>query len=137
MFCSVEHIKAREYQPYLVQASLLIKNMWQSVGLANYLFQEKDEQINSVEELVNYYNKEENITTLSLLPSYFIEAFADENTIQIARQTSYLLTEYIIDTYGMEKFVLTDNLGQYRKKWLESLGVTTFIEQLTREARSL
>ena len=130
VFCSVAHIKAREYQSYLVQASLPIKNMWQSVGLENYLFQEKGEQINSVEELSNYYKNEENLTTLSLVPAYFMEKFVDENTSKIAYQTSYLLTEYILNTYGIEKFISTDNLKIYRQEWLESIDVTVSLEDL-------
>ena len=129
LFCSVDQIKIGEYQSYLVQASLSIKNMWQSIGLVHCLFQEENSnEIKSVEELSNYYKNEENLTTLSLVPAYFMEKFVDENTSKIAYQTSYLLTEYILNTYGIEKFVSTDNLKIYRQEWLESIGVTVSLE---------
>ena len=130
IFCSVEHIKEGEYQPYLIQASLSINNMWQSVGLVNYLFQEdnKGDNIDATKELSNYYSEEENLTTLSLVPAYFMDTFADENTTQMAYETAYLLTEYIMDNYGMEQFLSTEHLKTYRQEWLESIGVTVSME---------
>ena len=114
IFCTKEQIQTGEYRRSLIQTSISIPNMWQAIGLDNYLFGKEGQSTIGIEELKNYYKNQENMATLSLIPAYFIDSFVDEDTKNMAYETANQLTSYIMDTYGIEVFLTTNQLGDYR-----------------------
>ena len=128
IFCTKEQIQTGEYRRSLIQTSISIPNMWQAIGLDNYLFGKEGQSSIGIEELKNYYKNQENMATLSLIPAYFIDSFVDEDTKNMAYETANQLTSYIMDTYGIEVFLTTNQLGDYRQKWLESIEISNYVE---------
>lgn len=107
-----------DYKRCLVQAYYEIESLWQSVGLGEYLLGEGEIY---KEKLQEYYNKEENMNTLTLFPAYFVEEFADEDTIWQAEQTATSLTSYVVENYGLKEFLQNGEKSSYRKEWLKSI----------------
>lgn len=122
IYCTPSDLETEDFRTYLVKETLNLTDMWQCVGLSDFIFENKSKTLDT-DELKEYYSKQENINTLSMFPAYFIENFNDDATLKIAKDTACQLTKFIIEKDGMEKYLSSANDDEYRNLWLESLGV--------------
>ncbi|MCE5235511.1 MAG: hypothetical protein LLF87_05595 [Eubacteriales bacterium] len=118
VYCTPEDITSGAYREALVRLAMGFSEPWKGVGLAGYIFGEAlDEAF-----LRSYYSEAEDLDALSLFAAYFIDAFATEEELNIAKQTAVSLTTYIIENYGIEQF-LAENGQSHKQGWLTALGV--------------
>ena len=118
VYCTSEDITSGAYREALAQLTLGFSEPWKGVGLAGYIFGEAADEA----FLRSYYSEAEELDVLSLFAAYFIDAFANEEEMNIAKQTAVSLTTYIIENYGIEKFITEDGQS-YKQSWLSALGV--------------
>lgn len=123
VFCTRDQLESGAYHQYLVQAALDQDTFWKAYGLSRYIFGSEASETPDSQELETYYQDGEHAGTFSLLPVYFSEDFADENTVAIAQATAEALTQYCIAEYGMDQFLESSDMSEYRKAWAESLGL--------------
>lgn len=122
LFCTPEDIQTGEYRLYLTQVSFRLSCLWKGIGLDWYIFGVPETKSVQTERLKAYYDEKINMSTLSLLPVYFIEEFSDADTISVAENTAFSLTEYIISNSGLSEYLIGDSVEEYRKEWLQSIG---------------
>lgn len=120
IYCTPSDLETEDFRTYLVKETLNLTDMWQCVGLSDFIFENKSKTLDT-DELKEYYSKQENINTLSMFPAYFIEEFADEETRKAARTTADLLTKYIVDKEGIEEYLNNGNNVEYRNQWMQSM----------------
>ncbi len=124
VFCSIEDVENGAYRMYLIKACMDMHSMWKCVGLSDVLFLTEDQksQIDTA-RLQEYYESDENMNAMSLFPSYFSEKFCSADEIRMAEETACLLSQYIIDNYGMNEYLSNGDDVAYRIDWLKSIGV--------------
>lgn len=130
IFCTPEDIESKEYRECFLQAALGVEAYWECVGLTQYLYEPSSLKNIDTEELKKYYDKEENMQTLSLNPAYFVEEFSDAETRKTAQNTAAALVSHIIKESGIQGFLRTEDLKKARQEWLASVGVSNQLEQL-------
>lgn len=120
VYCTAEDVVSGGYREALINAALGLGDMWKGIGLAGYVFGDAADEA----DLRAYYEQadEECMDILSLFPAYFIDAFASEEEMFIARETAKSFAGYIIEQYGMET-LLEENGIAYKQEWLNALGV--------------
>lgn len=118
VYCTVDDILNGTYRAALIEAMSEIPAYWKAVGLSGVLF----EQPVDGAMLRGYYEQADDLDILSLFPAYFHKEFASDTEMLIARDTAFLLADYIIREHGMGIFLSEDRLSD-RQDWLQSLGV--------------
>ena len=121
LYISCGDVESGAFRPYLAGAVYGIKEQWKRMGLALLANGEKGETV-LASELESYIQEREGTGILSLHPCYFVEEFTDEPTRKLAMECSRALSEFIICEYGFEAFV-SDSGGNFRARWLESMGL--------------
>ena len=105
------------YKLFLTAAYLNTTETWKQYAACQYAFSLWDtEDI----DFKDYYADNANLLSLTLFTAYFNENFSDKKTIDIAKQTSYDFGNFVLTTYGINKFLSAD-LTQYRQEWLDSI----------------
>ncbi len=117
IICNPDIIENGNYKLYLTAAFLKTTEPWKQYAALHYVFEEHAEEFH----LSEYYSDQSNLLSLTLFPAYFNENFSDERTIEIARQTACRFGKYVLETYGLKKF-LSANLTDYRQEWLNEIG---------------
>ncbi len=124
LYCTIEDIQSGEYRTCLTSASFQIPCLWKSIGLELHIFSmPSSENIVKNGDLKSYYEEEENIPILSLLPVYFLEDFSDESDRNMAKSTALSFTEYVIEEVGLSEYLSMGNMDEYRKEWLQEIGL--------------
>ncbi|MGN1148809.1 MAG: hypothetical protein ACI4TB_10320 [Lachnospiraceae bacterium] len=123
VFCTISDIESGEYRECLTGAFFGAESYWKIIGLNAYIFADTEEAVPADEALQEFYQNDANYPVLSMLPLYFSEDFAEADTVQNARRTACALTEYMVAELGVEEFLKTEELAEYRQKWLEELGL--------------
>lgn len=120
IYCTSDDVLEGGYREALVKAFSGFDQLWKLAGVYGLAFGDEVDEA----ELVEYYSDEENMSTLSLFPAYFLDAYNGRITLSKARDTAISFANYILTTEGAE--VLAQPIGQddYRQAWLDSLGVT-------------
>ena len=122
IYCTTSDLETEDFRKYLVKETLNVTDMWQCIGLRDFIFENKSKTLD-IDELKKYYSNSEHINTLSMFPAYFIEEFADEDTRKVANTTADLLTQYIIKEKGIEEYLNNGNSREYRSQWMKSIGI--------------
>lgn len=123
VFCTMSDIESGEYRECLTGAFFGAESYWKIVGLNASIFADTEEAVPADEALQKFYQNDVHYPVLSMLPLYFSEDFAEADTVQNARRTACALTEYMVAELGVEEFLKTEELAEYRQKWLEELGL--------------
>ena len=122
IYCTTSDLETEDFRKYLVKETLNVTDMWQCIGLRDFIFENKSKTLD-IDELKKYYSNSEHINTLSMFPAYFIEEFADEDTRKVANTTADLLTQCIIKEKGIEEYLNNGNSREYRSQWMKSIGI--------------
>lgn len=120
VYCTAEDVESGAYREALVCAMLDYEpnDWWKTNALTAYTFGRTADEA----ALRAYYEQSEDMDILSLFPAYFVEEFASEDELNLARKTALSLTTYIIGQHGAEAF-LEESGKDYRQEWLTSLDV--------------
>ncbi len=116
IICNLDIIKNGNYKLFLTAAYLKTTETWKQYAAFNYIFGGNSENFN----FCDYYFDDDNLLSLTLFTAYFNENFSDNNTINTAKNTAYNFGKYVLETYGLDKFLSADLL-QYRQEWLDSI----------------
>ncbi len=122
VFCTPDEIFSGAYRQALVKAAFGITGYWKKVGLEAFFFGKDGDS--DLKKLESFYQEKTHARVLSLMPAYFNETFADAATRKAAEATACLLTEYMVDTYGLQAFLEEKEISQRCEEWLEQKGIT-------------
>lgn len=118
LYCTADDVKNGVYLTEFISAALKIEEYWKALGLAGYL---REEQVDEA-LLKTAYEQADDFDLLSLFIAYFIEPFASEEEILLARQTAVAVSRYIVEHYGA-KALLEEDCVAYKQEWLHALGI--------------
>lgn len=118
VYCTAEQVLDGSYRPWLTAAALDLEEHWRAVGLAAYVFQERVDLV----ALAAWYAEGDHDDMLSLFPAYFIDAFATDEEMHMAKQTSAALVRYMIQQHGVQAGLAGDTADNMQP-WLASLGI--------------
>jgi len=118
LYCTADDILSGAYRAELIEMMAEIPAYWKCAGLSGFLFGSSVDTA----ALRSYYEQAEDLDLLSLFPAYFLNVFASEEEMLVARNTAVSLTDTIISQYGMDTFLQTDR-SEDRQDFLSSLGV--------------
>ena len=121
LYCTPEDVLEGDYHAALVRAYTGFDQPWKLIGVEGLAFGKAVDQA----DLVDYYSDEENLTTLSLFPAYFVDSYTDRTTLSAAQDTAVSFTDYILTNAGAEALYQPIGQSDYRQAWLDSLGITT------------
>lgn len=131
LFCTAETVKNGGYLPYLASCLFDLTPWWQCVGLSQAAAGAEPPSAEKLaKQLKIYANQNRDTGLLSLAPCYFAPGLADENTRTLARAAALSLTEYLLDTQGMEEFLANGCDIAYRRGWLEKIGADLTLDGL-------
>lgn len=120
IYCTVDDVLSGRYRQDLIFAYFNgVTAPWQNTGAAEYIWGE----IPDIQPLKNYYGDDEHMNTLTLFAAYFCDAFVDEETLEIAKNTAVSLTEFTLGEYGIDAFLSSSDSAEYRQKWLKYIGI--------------
>lgn len=122
VICNSDAFENDGYLPSLAGAYLNTTEIWKQVAAAEYFFGDQEHHDNDMPALKEYYEDAGNHMTLSLFQGYFSQAFASEETIDIAKKTAVSLGKYIIDNYSADALVRA-SLTDYRREWMAESGI--------------
>lgn len=91
---------------------------WKTVGLSEYAF---DYVPVNTEESVKEFLEARDEKTFPLFVLFFLENYAKDSDIQMAKDCAYYLTKYALGKYSYRDFSEND----YRSDWISSLGVAS------------
>lgn len=119
IYCTPDDVLEGDYREALVQAYTGFDQPWKLAGVEGLAFGDAVD----IAELADYYNDEENMSTLSLFPAYFVDSYTDRTTLSAAQDTAVSFTDYILSNAGTEALYETIGQDDYRQDWLDSLGI--------------
>ena len=120
VFCTVSDVKDGSYRPALAQAAFSFPKLWQSVGLASYVFDAPVEEA----ALKSYCEDPETGLILSLFELYFSPVFADGETCLMARQAARSITAYWVEQEGFVAFSCLEDPAEAVASWAEQQEIT-------------
>lgn len=115
LLCNENIIKNGDYKKVFTAAYIRSTEFWKQYGAYAHVFGCEYDNSN----LKQYYLIGNDLA-LTLFQAYFVEEFSDN--IDIAVQTAYSFGEFLINSFGFEKFIYA-NLTDYRTEYLKYLGI--------------
>ncbi len=124
IICDPACFQDGRFRVFLTAAYLNTTDAWKQYAACQYAFSMWQTDQN---DLKNHYSIDENLLSLTLFTAYYDRNFSDPQTIEIAKQTAFAFGDFVLDNYGLEKFLSAD-LCEYRGEWLESIGIENRFE---------
>ncbi|MCB2214267.1 hypothetical protein KQH50_02610 [bacterium] len=120
IYCSPEDVTEGAYREALVKAYTGLQLPWKLAGAYAVSFGEAVD----MDALADYFSAPDNFGMLSLFDAYFMEAFADRETLALAIDTAGAFTDFLLTEYGPETFLQPVGPNEYRQEFLDSLGMS-------------
>ncbi len=118
LLCTPTAIESGAYLPSLAGVYLDTTEYWKQLGAWWYF---SGEALECQYDLAEYYADTNSLPALTLFNAFFVDDFAGYAARQIARETAYWFSQYVIETHGFDAFLQADMLS-YRQAWLDSIG---------------
>lgn len=117
VYCRAEDVLSGAYRPLLVCAALGTEEYWIGVGLTGCVWGSAIDE----SSLAAYY-AEGSLDVLTLAVPYFLDDFATQEEITLARTTAVAMCRYAMERHGCAA-LLSDDGVTLRREWLRSLGI--------------
>lgn len=118
VYCRAQDVESGAYRPLLVCAALGTEEYWIGTGLADCIWG-KGADAASLRE---YFAATDDLSLLSLAVPFFIDDFAPDEEIALARQTASALCAFALEHGGVDA-LLTGDGAALRQAWLHAIGV--------------
>lgn len=112
VYCTLQDIGSGTYRQALVTEAYGLNMLWQSVGLSRFIF---EAPAGTSSLLKNCAETDSHI--FSLFPAYFIPAFCDADTIQLAQKLSQSVTESFLQSNNLEEYIRLETAEPAVQLW--------------------
>lgn len=112
VYCTMEDIGCGTYRQALVKETYGLPMLWQSVGLSRFVFGEPVDGASLIKECT-----ENDPCIFSLFPAYFMPAFCDGDTIQLAQRLAQSVTEAFLRNNTLEEYIRLETAGLAVQLW--------------------
>lgn len=112
VYCTLQDIASGTYRQALVTEAYGLSMLWQSVGLSRFIFEEPTDTTSLLKDCT-----ETDPHIFSLFPAYFIPAFCDADTIQLAQNLSQSVTESFLLNNTLEEYIRLETAKPAVQLW--------------------
>lgn len=112
VYCTLQDIGSGAYRQALVTEAYGLTMLWQSVGLSRFIFEEPTDAASLLKDCM-----ETDHCILSLFPAYFIPAFCDADTMQLAQKLSQSVTESFLQNNSLEEYIRLETAEPAVQLW--------------------
>ncbi len=112
LICSAEQVQSGVYREAMIGAAFDLPIVWKQVGLDEIVFGAPDDG-----GLKDYYADEAHALVASCAAVYFVHGFADEETVEAARQTAASITTHLLETGGFDALRAAADTAEILPAW--------------------
>ncbi len=112
VYCTLQDIGSDAYLQALVTEVYGLTMLWQSVGLSRFIFEEPTDVAFLLKDCT-----ENDCQVFSLFPAYFIPAFCDTDTMQMAQKLSQSVTESFLQNNSLEEYIRLETAEPAVQLW--------------------